>query len=68
MEAAKKGIECLEDFFYNKLGLKSTLTEVGIDDKYIDVMAKKACNGKETLTGWKVLTQAQIAELYRACL
>ena len=68
MEAAEKGIECLEDFFYKKLGLKSRLTEVGIDDKNIDVMAKKACNGKETLNGWKVLTPAQIAEIFRACL
>ena len=68
MEAAKKGIECLEDFLYNKLGLKSTLTEIGIDDKNIDVMAKKACNGKETLNGWKVLTPAQIAEILRNCL
>lgn len=68
MEAAMKGIECLEDFLFNKLGLKSTLTEIGIDDKNIDVMAKKACNGKETLNGWKVLTPAQIAEILRACL
>ena len=68
MEAALKGIECLEDFLFNKLGLKSTLTEIGIDDKNIDVMAKKACNGKETLNGWKVLTPAQIAEILRACL
>ena len=68
MEAAIKGIECLEDFFFNTLGLKSTLTAIGIDDKNIDVMAKKACNGKETLNGWKVLTPAQIAEILRACL
>ncbi len=68
MDAAKKGIECLENFLYKTLGLKSTLTEIGIDDKNIDVMAKKACNGKETLNGWKVLTPAQIAEILRACL
>ena len=67
-DAALKGIECLEDFFFNKLGLKSKLSDIGIDDKNIDVMAKKACNGKETLDGWKVLTPAQIADILRASL
>ena len=68
MEAAEKGIACLEDFLYNKLGLKSRLSEIGIDDKNIDVMAKKACSGKDTLNGYKVLTPAQIAEILRASL
>ena len=31
-------------------------------------MAKKACNGKETLNGWRVLTPAQIVEILKACL
>lgn len=68
MEAAKQGIACLENFFYNKLGLKSTLGAINIDDRNIDVMAKKACNGKATLNGWKVLTPQQIADILRACL
>lgn len=68
MDAATKGIECLEDFLFNKLGLKSRLSDIGIDDKNIDVMAKKACNGKDTLNGWKVLTPAQIADILRNCL
>ena len=67
-EAALKGIECLEDFFFNKLGLKSTLTEIGIGEENLEVMAKKACNGKETLNGWRVLTPAQIVEILKACL
>lgn len=68
MDAAKEGIACLEDFLFNKLGLKSTLTAIDIDEKNIDVMAEKACHGKGTLNGWKVLTPAQIAEILRACL
>lgn len=68
MDAAKEGIACLEKFLYEDLGLKSTLTEIGIDEKNIDVMAKKACNGKETLNGWKVLKPEEIAEILRNCL
>lgn len=33
--------------FFKKLGLKTTLTELGIDDRYFDIMAKRATrNGK----------------------
>ena len=68
MEAAKEGIAALEDFLYNKLGLKSTLKEVEIDDSNIDIMAEKACAGRPALKGWIPLTAAQIAEILRACL
>ena len=43
MEVAKKSIEMLKEFLFHVLGLKSSFTEVGIDDKYFEVMAKKAC-------------------------
>lgn len=68
MDAAKAGIACLEKFLYEDLGLKSTLTDIGIDDKNIDVMAKKACNGKPTLNGWKVLKPEEISQILRDCL
>jgi hypothetical protein len=45
MEIAEKAIEMLSDFFFKTLGLKSTLSEVGIQSEDYPVMAKKACGG-----------------------
>jgi hypothetical protein len=42
MQAGRLTIEKIEDFFYNKLGLKSTLTEVGIDSSHFEEMARSA--------------------------
>lgn len=42
MEVANAAIEKTEEFFYQKLGLASTLTEVGIDATHFDEMAKSA--------------------------
>ena len=39
-EVARKAISMTREFF-NKLGLPATLTEVGIDDEYFDVMAER---------------------------
>ena len=47
MEAAKKAIQCTKEFF-KEMGLPATLTEVGIDRTYFDIMAEKAeagCQG-----------------------
>ncbi|MBN2166793.1 MAG: iron-containing alcohol dehydrogenase [Marinilabiliaceae bacterium] len=42
MVAAKKGIRCVRDFFV-KLGMPSSLSEVGFKDEHVDVMADKVC-------------------------
>lgn len=67
MEAAKKSIELLGDFFFRTLGLKSSLHEIGIDDKNFEIMAKKACNGG-TLPGFKPLNQQDIENIFKMCL
>jgi alcohol dehydrogenase YqhD (iron-dependent ADH family) len=42
MEAAKKGIEAVREFFAS-LEMPSTLAEVGITPEHFDHMAKQAC-------------------------
>ena len=67
MAASKKVIEMLSDFFFNTLGLKSTFTEIGIDDKNFSIMAKKACMGN-VLPGFKSLNQQDIENIFKLCL
>lgn len=67
MDGANAAIEALSDFFFNTLGLKSTLTEIGIDDGNFAVMAQKACAGG-TLHGFKPLTPKDVEAIYRMCL
>jgi alcohol dehydrogenase YqhD (iron-dependent ADH family) len=67
MAVAKKSIELLSDFFFKTLGLKSTFSEIGIDDKNFSEMARKACRG-DVLNGFKPLRQADIEKIYRMCL
>lgn len=67
MAVAKKSIEMLSDFFFKTLGLKSTLTEIGIDDSNFEIMAKKACKGS-IIQGFKPLKQEDILNIYKMCL
>ncbi len=67
MEVARKSIGMLSDFFFNTLGLKSTFTEVGIEEKNFPVMARKACGGG-TLPGFKHLNQDNIEKIFAMCL
>ena len=69
MQAAKLGIEKLEDFFFKTLGLTSTLSALHIDDTNFARMAKKACEGcGGTIKGLKELTPADVEAIYRMCL
>lgn len=67
MEIAKKSIEMLSDFFFKTSGLKSTLTEIGIDETHFDIMAKKACEDS-VLMGFKPLNQQDIKKILQMCL
>jgi len=67
MEIAKKGIEMLSDFLYNTLGLKKSLSEIGIDDRNFEIMAKKAVTGG-TAYAFKPLAEKDIENIYRMCL
>ena len=67
MEVAKESIQKLADFFYKTLGLKSTISDLGIDSSNFSVMAKKACGGG-ILRGFQPLNQQDIEKIYRMCL
>ena len=66
-DGAKEAIKALEKFFFETMGLKSTLTDLGIDDKNFAVMAKKACGG-DVLHGFTDLTPDDVENIFRMCL
>lgn len=67
MDIARRSIELTEDFLFNKLGLQSTLTEIGIDSRNFDIMAGKSCHG-EVLKGYKALTPEDVRKILEVCL
>jgi len=69
MEGAKAAIAALEKFFFQTLGLKSRLSDLGIDDSKFAVMAKKACSftgGK--LDSFTVIQPKDVEAIYRMCM
>ncbi len=66
MEAAEKGIEALEHFLFDTLGLTRTLTELGIGDEKFDVMAEKA--SKLTKNAFRDLSKEDIVNILKMCL
>ena len=66
-DGAKEAIKALEKFFFETMGLKITLTDLGIDDKNFAVMAKKACVG-DVLHGFTDLTPDDVENIFRMCL
>ena len=67
MERARSGISALSDFLFRVLGLKSTLTEIGIGPENFGRMAEKACAGG-VLRGFKTLTPEDVEAIYKMCL
>jgi len=68
MDVAKKSIEMISDFFYNTLGLKSTLSALDIDDSKFDIMAEKAVENGATMYAFKALAAEDIKKIYTMCL
>jgi alcohol dehydrogenase YqhD (iron-dependent ADH family) len=67
MEVAKKSIELVKKFLFQTLGLKSTLTDLNIDDKNFEIMAKKAVTGG-TPYAFKPLQVNDIEAIFKMCL
>lgn len=67
MAMAEKTIEKMEEFLFKTLNLKSTLTDIGIDETYFEIMAKKSCNYKE-INGFITLTPADVVNILKMCL
>lgn len=67
MAGAKKAIEAVSEFCFNALGLKSTLTELGITDEHFRAMAEHvSVNGP--ITGVKELSADDVENIYRMCM
>jgi hypothetical protein len=67
MDGAKEAIRALEEFFFTTLGLKPTLTDLGIDERNFAAMAKKACRN-DVLHGFTDLTPEDVEKIFRMCL
>ncbi len=67
IDGAQEAIKALETFFFDTLGLDSTLTDLGIDDTNFETMAQKACHGG-ILQGMTDLSPRDVEQIYRMCL
>lgn len=65
---AKATICAFESFFFDTLGLSSTLSELGIDETYFDVMSKKACYKKGFIDGFVPLQIAEVKAILKSAL
>ena len=68
MEIAKKSIEMLSDFFTKTLELKSTFTEIGIDDKNFSAMAEKSVKLGGLAHAFKPLDKNDVENIFNMCL
>lgn len=68
MDGAKAAIAALEKFLFETLGLKSRLSDLGIDDRNFAAMAKKACGAKGKIESFTTLTPADVEAIFRMCL
>ena len=68
MEGAEAAIKALEKFFFETLGLKSRLSDLGIDDKNFAVMAKKSCGQAGKMDGFTTLMPEDVEKIFRMCL
>jgi len=67
MEGAKKAIEAVSDFCFHTLGLKSSLSDLDIDEKHFGDMAEHACGGG-VISGIKNLVPDDVEKIYQMCL
>lgn len=68
MEVAKKAIACLSEFFFTTLGLKSTLSELGITEEHFKTMSEKAQRIGNTDYGFVSLKAQDIEAIFKMCL
>lgn len=66
-EGAKRAIEELAKFFFETLGLESTLTAIGIGREHFAEMAVKSTGGG-TLDGFVPLTAKDVGKIFDMCL
>lgn len=67
IDGANAAIEKFEEFLFKTLGLKSNLSDLKVDDKNFEKMAKNSCPNGE-LKGFVTLTPQDVEEIFRASL
>ncbi len=67
VDGAKKAIEAISEFCFKTLGLQSKLSELGIDDKHFEDMAKHACK-RGKIDGLYPLDVDDVINIYKMCL
>ncbi|MCD8339659.1 MAG: iron-containing alcohol dehydrogenase [Burkholderiales bacterium] len=67
MQGAKEAIDAVSTWCFKTLGLKSNLTELGIDSKHFKEMAEHACPDG-VIPGPNPLTPADVEKIYEMCL
>lgn len=65
---AEAAVDKLCEFFFRTLGLKSKLSDIGINDEHFAQMAQKAERIGNTANGFKPLSAADIEAIFRMCL
>ena len=69
MVLAAETLEALKHFFYADLGLKDSLSAIGIGEEHIGEMAQAACDHKGGIIhGYKDMMPEDVAKVYRMCL
>ena len=68
MQAADLTIKAMEDFAFVKLGLKSHLSELNIDESQFEKMAKNSCGEQGVIKGFVDLYPKDVEAIYRMCL
>lgn len=69
VSVASLGIEALQTFIKDELGLPVHLSEMGIKSLPIDEMVEKATHGADSLPyAYRVLTKEDCARIYQMCL
>lgn len=68
MEVARKTIEKVSEFFFEKLGLDNNLNALGIDEENFDAMSKKACGKNGVIKGFIDLNPEDVRKIYEMSL
>lgn len=67
MEVAKTSIECLEKLLYKDLELTNNLSDLNIDNKHFEEMAKRICSNG-IVEGFMDMDKEDIMKIFKDCL
>ena len=65
---ADEVISQLENLFYKRLQLPSSLSELNINDEHFEEMANNLCKEDGYLNGYRKLNKEDILSIYQQCL